>query len=76
MAKKPAPVQPDWIMQAPLWYSGFNGIEHFYDGTLPVENGIIVIPRERTDWVRRMQVNGYSLTTPEQTEAFSKEYNQ
>lgn len=37
-------------------------IEYFYEGLLPVINGIIEIPLDKEHWIRRCWVSGYNRT--------------
>lgn len=34
---------------------------HFYDGALMAKNGLLSIPADRPEWVRRAWVSGYRL---------------
>lgn len=37
-------------------------IEHFYDGMLPTEDGMIEVPADREHWIKRLWVKGYNLS--------------
>jgi hypothetical protein len=37
-------------------------VEHFYDGILMAEDGIIEIPIDREPWIKRSWITGYNLS--------------
>lgn len=43
-----------------IWNDG-EKIVYFYDGELQAKDGVIVIPADRPEWVRRAWVLGYQL---------------
>jgi hypothetical protein len=63
--KKKVVPEADWTLKAIHPYDVYTGIEYFYDGELPVVDGVVKVPRDRPSWARRLMINGYELVGEE-----------
>ncbi len=43
-----------------IWTEGEKTV-YFYDGELTAKNGVISVPKDRPEWIRRAWVLGYQL---------------
>jgi hypothetical protein len=64
----PEAVSTEWTLSAIHPYDRYTGTEYFYDGELPVVDGVVKVPKNRPDWARKLIMDCYELLGEEMPE--------